>query len=192
MAPHYLDLAFWALGLEHPTRIETKGFSPSEEVTARWVVASYDFPARGDQPAVKLTWYDPPHKPAKFAEWKLDPAISTDGVMFVGDDGLLFAGLREHRLLPEAKFKNFQVPKPTLPRSPGHHQEWVDACLKNDPAGASTPFAYGAKVTETAILGAIAFRAGKALEWDAKAMKFPNAADAEQFLRTEYRDGARL
>ena len=64
--------------------------------------------------------------------------------------------------------------------------------MKNDPAATTCRFAYSGVLTEAVLLGNVAYRSGKALEWDAKNIKFPNAPEAEQFLHYEYRKGWEL
>ena len=188
---HLMDVAFWALDLQHPTRIEALGGAPlDEQITSEWIVAQYDYAARGDAPAVKLTWYDPPKQPPMLADWNLPEKLRGEGVVFVGEGGkLLYTNYGEHLLLPEAQFKDYQRPPKSIPSSPGHQQEWINACLKKDAKGTSTPFEYGALLTESALLGTVAFRAQKPLEWDAEKMRIKNAPDAEKFLDQEHRDG---
>jgi predicted dehydrogenase len=188
---HLMDIAFWALDLKYPTRISAEGGPKlDDEVTAEWIVATYDFPARGDKPAVTMTWYDPPKTPPMLSQWNLPPKFAGEGVMFIGEDGrMLFTNYGQHLLLPETTFASYTRPPQTIPKSPGHQAEWIDACLKNDPSATSTPFSYGGPLSETALLGTIAYRAQKPLEWDAAKMKFPNAPDAEKLLAREYRDG---
>src|SRR5207248_3844652 len=106
--------------------------------------AHYEFPARGERPPVTLHWYDNPQKPERHSQWKLDPVLAPEAVMFVGDDGMLCTNYDRHQLLPEEKFKSFKAPEKSLTKSPGHHRDWVDACLKGDPSAASAPFRYGA------------------------------------------------
>jgi len=188
---HLMDVAFWALDLKSPTRITADGGGTGDrtDICPEWIVATYDFPARGGQPAVQMTWYDPPKTPPALASWKLPEKFKGEGVVFVGAKGLLYTNYGEHLLLPEGQFNDFQPPAKTIPSSPGHQREWIEACLRNDVAGTSTPFSYGGPLTETALLGTIAYRAGKPLEWDAVAMRFPNAPDAERLLDYPHRAG---
>ena len=190
IACHLVDVPFWALDLKYPTRVETEGAPLDEEITTEWTIARYEFPARGEQPPVKLTWYDPPKLPAAHASWGLPEKLASEGVMFVGEDGrMLFTNYGQHLLLPEAKFADYQRPAPSIPPSPGHQAEWVNACLAGDPSATSTPFRYGGPLTEAALLGVVAFRTGKALEWDGAACRATNAPEAERFLTYKYRDG---
>jgi predicted dehydrogenase len=187
---HLMDIAFWALDLKYPTHIEAEGAPLDDNITAEWTIAKFDYPARGEMPAVKLTWYDPPKRPPMLAEWKVPEKFRGEGIVFVGEGGkMLFTNFGEHALLPEEQFKDFKAPEQTIPKSPGHQAEWVNACLENNPMATSAPFSYGGPLSETAILGTIAFRAQKPLDWDAANMKFTNAPEAEKLLGSDYRSG---
>jgi len=112
----------------------------------------------------------------------------SSGVLFEGEMGSLVAGYTSYRLLPEDRFKGFQPPKPTIPRSVGHHREWLQA-IRN--GGTTTcNFAYSGALAETVLLGNVAYRAGARLEWDGKGGRLANKVpQAEQYLRREYRKG---
>ena len=184
MACHYMDLPFWALGLRHPQAVAAEGSSPVHpETAAQWLIVRYEFPARGEQPPVRLTWYDGGKRPKLFAEGKL-PAWG-DGVLFVGDKGMLLADYNGRRLLPEAQFTGFVPPKPSIPKSIGHHREWVEACK----GGGRTTcnFDYSGALTEAVLLGNVSYRLGRPLTWDAARLRATDAPEAEQYLRREYR-----
>jgi predicted dehydrogenase len=184
MACHHMDLSFWALKLRHPTKVSAEGPPVQAESTSKHLTATYEFAARGDLPAVTLKWYDGGKRPPQFD----DPTFPKwgDGTLFVGDKGLLLAGYTKHKLLPEKDFADFKPPKPTIPDSIGHHKEWVQAC-KNGTA-TTCNFDYAGALTEAVLLGTVAYRVGKPLTWDAKNLK-TNEADAEKYLRTDYRKG---
>ena len=90
-------------------------------------------------------------------------------------------------MLPEDQFKDFKRPEPFIPKSLGHHAEWIHACKTG--TRSLCDFAYSGRLTEANHLGNVAYRAGKKLEWDTAAMRIPNAPDAERFLKREYRKG---
>jgi predicted dehydrogenase len=189
MACHYVDLPFWALKLRHPTKVSAEGSPrPDPEAVADWVIVNYEFPARGDLPAVKLTWYDGGKQPPHIAQGKV-PAWGS-GVLFVGEKGMLVADYGRHKLLPEKEFEGFVPPKPTIPDSVGHHKEWVEACKTGGPTTCN--FDYAGALTEAVLLGAVSYRVGKPLEWDAKALKATNCPAAENYLRRQYRKGWKL
>jgi len=58
MGCHFIDLAFWALNLDLPTRVSAEGTPVSPYTAATELTAHWDFAARGDRPAVKVHWYD--------------------------------------------------------------------------------------------------------------------------------------
>jgi predicted dehydrogenase len=186
MACHHMDLPFWALGLRYPTKVSSHGSpSPDAEAVADWQIVTYEFPARGKQPPVKLTWYDGGKRPELFAKGKL-PKWG-DGNLFVGSKGMLIAGYSEHKLLPEVEFKDFKRPEPFIAKSPGHHAEWIAAIKSRKPS--LCDFDYSGALTEAVLLGNVSYRCGQALEWDAENLKIKNAPEAEKFLRREYRKG---
>jgi predicted dehydrogenase len=189
MGCHYMDLPFWALDLKHPTKVEAEGPPVSKDGCPNWLIVHYDFPARGEQPPVKMHWYDGGKKPAAYKEWGINEKKWDSGVVFVGDKGLLVAGYGSHQLLPEKQFADFQRPEPTIKKSLGHHAEWVDACIKGDPSLTTCKFDYSGPLSETVLLGTVAYRAGKAIEWDAANLRVTNSPEAQQLIRREYRKG---
>lgn len=186
MACHHMDLPFWALNLRHPTKVSAEGPPPHPESTPVWLIVNYEFPARDKMPPVKLTWYHGSKRPALFAEEGKLPKWG-DGNLFVGEKGMLIAGYGSYKLLPEKQFADFKPPEPTIPRSIGHYKEWIEACKGNGPTTCN--FDYSGALTEAVLLGNVAFRAGKSLEWDAKALKASNAPEADKFIRKDYRKG---
>ncbi len=188
---HYMDLPFWALDLKHPTSVEAEGPPVHPEGTPAWLIARYAFPARGNQPPVRLTWYDGGKRPDALLKELLPPAPKRPtpkaGVLFVGTKGWLFADYGRHLLLPADRFKDYQRPKPTIPNSIGHHQEWIQACK----TGGETTcrFSYSGPLTEAALLGTVAYRTGEKLAWDGPAGRVTNCPKAERYLRHAYRKG---
>jgi predicted dehydrogenase len=187
MACHHIDLPFWALGLRTPTKLWAEGDpTPAHaETPAKGLVVHYEFPARGEQPAVKLTWYDGGKRPPHFKEGKV-PRWGTQGTLFIGEKGMLIADYTKRKLLPEKDFADFTPPKKSIPDSVGHHREWVEACKSGGPT--SCNFDYGGALTEAVLLGNVAYRSGKAITWDAAKLK-TGSAEADKFLHKEYRKG---
>lgn len=187
LGSHRNDLPFWALKLDAPLTIEAGGPPPHPDIAPASMWARYTYGARGaDLPPVTLTWYQGTEKPDLWRQGKI-PAWG-DGVLFVGEEGMLLADYGKHVLLPEAKFAGFQPPKPSIPPSPGQQAEWVLACKGEGPRPLCH-FGYSGPLTEANHLGNVAYRAGKKLEWDTKNLRFPNAPEAEKFLGRSYRQG---
>ena len=128
MGCHHLDLVFWALDLRHPTRIAASGPPAHPQFAPEGVKVEYDFPARGSQPAVKVTWYD--GNLAGEAFKKAGAQSWGDGSLFIGDKGMLLADYGGYRLLPEDKYKGFVAPAKSIPDSIGHYEEWMQANVK--------------------------------------------------------------
>ncbi|MEP0843252.1 MAG: Gfo/Idh/MocA family oxidoreductase, partial [Phycisphaerae bacterium] len=193
MGCHYMDLPFWALGIRHPRRVAAEGPPVHPDSCPPWLIVSYEYPAAQGRPAISLTWYHGGKRPRRLtdpAEFGLDKRDfhdmdRGDGVMFVGSKGVLLANYDRYALLPGADFKDFKPPRPWIPPSPGHHREWVDAC-KGGPA-ALCHFGYAGLLTEAVLLGNVAYRVGKPIEWDHENLKAVNAPDADRFIRHEYR-----
>lgn len=183
MACHYMDLPFWALDLRHPTKCEAEGPEVHPETCPLGLKVRYEFPKRGDKPPVKLTWYDGNMIPREVAGER----VPGSGVMFVGTEGKMYADYGNYRLFPVDKFKGFQAPEPTIARSIGHHAEWIKACKEGTPTTCN--FDYSGALTESVLLGNVAFRTGKSLDWDAKNLKATNCPEADKYLRKEYRKG---
>ncbi len=185
LGSHWNDLPFWALKLEAPLTIEAAGPPPHAEIAPATMSATYEYAARGNMPAVKLTWYQGDMKPEI---WKSGGIPQWgDGCLFVGDQGMLLASYDKHTLLPESNFADVKRPAPTIARSPGHHAEWLRACKTGQPTSAD--FQYSGWLTEANHLGNVAFRTGKKLQWDAAALRVTNAPEADKFIRREYRSG---
>ncbi len=184
MGCHYLDLAFWALDLRHPATIEAQGPPPHRESTPTVEHVRYEFAARGSQPPVLLTWTHGPQPPPVFEQHAF-PKWAWG--VFVGSAGMLLVNYSQYLLWPQDQFAGYRPPEPSIPRSPGHHLEWIAACKTGSPTTCN--FDYSGAVTETVLLGNLAYRVGRKLEWDAAGMKFPNCPEADQYLQREYRAG---
>jgi predicted dehydrogenase len=190
MGSHVIDLAFWALKLRDPLTCEAKG-DPSEAspyTNARWLNIAWEHPARGDMPPVELHWHDGIQRP------KSPPGFDLNkwglGVLFIGEKGMVLADYGKHFLLPEDKFKDFQRPEPSIPKSLGHHREWIHACKTGEPTTCN--FDYSGKLIEHNLLGNVSYRTGEKLQWDPKNLKATNCPEADKFIKREYRQGWEL
>jgi predicted dehydrogenase len=179
---HKMSTIFKALKLTHPTSVEACSTRVDSDIYPLGVIAYFEFPARGDMPPVKLTWYDGGLKPPVPKD--LEPERGISDVMYFGDKGTLMG----HRLVPETRMQAYGRPPKKLERSPGHHREWVDACRGGSPAGANFVDHAGV-LTETCMLGNVALRAGRKLMWDGPNFKITNDEAANKLLHREYRDG---
>lgn len=187
---HDMDAATWALDLKEPTTVEAHAAGQmNAEIGPHGEIVYYQFPARGDKPAVKLTWYDGGLMPPRPDEWSADEKMPGRGVLFIGDKGLLFCGGAggKPRLLPDSRNEAYQKPAASLKRSRGHHRDWLDAIKGGGPA--SSNFEYGAKLTEITLLGILSLRTGKKIYWDAANLKAIGVPEADVIIKEQYRPG---
>ncbi len=185
LGSHFNDLPYWALKLDAPKTIEAFGIDPHPEIAPASMSAKYEYGSRGDLPAVSLTWYQGTHKPEI---WKRREIPQWDsGILFIGSKGMLLSDYGKHVLLPEEKFVDFTPPTPFVPDSPGHQEEWVQACISGGPTG--SPFSYAGPLTEANHLGNVAYRVGKKITWNAKTMECVGCPEADPFIRRQPRAG---
>ncbi len=187
---HTLDTAVWALDLQYPELVEASSTALNEETTPLAAMYHYVFPALEGRPSIDLFWYDGGLRPPRPACLEPDQELPTaGGSLIVGDEGAILSGVwsLNPRIIPEEKRRRFQPPPPTIPRSRGHHRDWIEAC-KGGPA-ASSNFEYGARLTEIVLLGTVALRTGQCLRWDGPAMKATNVPEAEPLVHGYFRPG---
>jgi predicted dehydrogenase len=192
MACHIMDPSYTALKLTYPTSIEAVSEGGNEETAPKWSIITYQFPAEGNRPAVKIVWYDggkqPPRPEGVGPDEKLGDG--DNGTLFVGDKGMLACGCYGGgpTLLPRSRMEEYKRPAKTIPNSTGHYQEWIDR-IKGVPTpagGFSGDFDYACPFTEMVLLGNLAVRVGKPIQYDPANMRVTNEPDANKYLRREY------
>lgn len=190
---HDLDSAVWALELTTPTSVE---MHPAGRMTDHMIpfgeLGYFDFPARGGQPPVRVTWYSGGVRPARPAAMPKGQSLPSRGVLFVGEKGAMVCGGAggDPKLVDGTTDPEFHLHEPPLRRSNGHHRDWIDAA-KGGPA-ASSNFEVGAHLTEITLLGVVALRLRQRIEYDAAAMAITNVKNSEHLIRGEYRKGWEL
>jgi len=200
MACHTANLAFMALELGLPQRVSAVSGEINPETYPAWATVTYEFPAQGARPAVKLTWYEG----AKDGQRNLPPAdlvqgeqVPESGMILIGEKGSIFTPSdygSEQVLLPRKAFAGFQRPEPTIERLGGadgpdtdQKREWLRA-IQGGPAPMSN-FDYASEMTEAMLLGNLAVRMGMALNYDGQTGMVTNSREAEQLIRGTYREG---
>lgn len=195
---HTIDTPYWALDLGPPTRVEVEMQGEINPIhTSNGSIVTFHFAARPGKPPVTVKWYEGPSMPAapKGLDWKMPPY---GGLIMVGENGGICHGdMRpaSPQLYPMQRWQDYrasgdkQVPK-TLPRVRGIHGDWIDA-IKNG-TKACSDFRYSAPLTEAILLGALAVRTGKGLEWNAKTMEITGNPEAAKLVKTEARKGWRV
>jgi predicted dehydrogenase len=207
MGCHTANMAFMALKLGYPTTVAAECGDLNLETCPSWARVVLEFPARDEMVPCKFYWYEGRkdgvlvHPPQELLGkvLKKGQKLASSGSILVGDKGILFSpndyGAR-FVLLPEAQFKEVKKPERRLPRNgggdPGMKAEWVRAIRENKPQLALSNFDYAGLLTEAILLGNVAMRVGKKLEWDGPNCKAINAPEADQYLKREYRKGYSL
>jgi predicted dehydrogenase len=187
MACHTLNLPFMALDLRDPTAVEAESSGHNKDSYPKWSIIRYTFPARGQRPALTLTWYDGGKRPS--ADLLGGEAPNQSGSLMVGTKGTLYSARDNgggYKLLGDVT-----EPAVEYPQSPGHFAEFVRAIRGGEPAMSNFP-GYAGPLTETVLLGNLAVWAGKKIEWDAKNLRASNAPEVEPMIRNTYRKGYTL
>jgi predicted dehydrogenase len=187
---HTLDAAVWALGLDAPDSIEATSCGLNPETHPLSAIVTYRFPARGDRPPVKLTWYEGTRapRPDELEDGRRMP--EEGGLVFKGSKGKLMCGVYgdSPRLIPENLMQEARRPEKSIPRIDGtHEQDWVRACKSGAKAGAA--FEYSGPLTEICLLGNVAKRLDTRIEWDSANLRVVNSPEAETLIHRPYRAG---
>jgi len=208
---HAMDPVFRALKLGAPLSVQASSTRVNNETFPLGSMVTYSFPARppapqtinrhvaglegaaagaGEMPPCKLTWYDGGLRPPRPEGLPPGEKMGANGRLLVGEHGFIL-GNKVYPASQEADAAN--IPQ-SIPRSPGHHLEWVHACKGGQPAGSY--FDWAGPLAEAVLLGNVALRVQlredltlQPLLWDSASLKFTNLDEANRFLRRDYRAG---
>jgi len=188
MGSHMMDMAYWPLGLKDPTSCKAEGSEQSDDTVPTWLKVQWEHPANEWRDAIKVYWYDGGKKPG-FPMKIIDRGEAFKGMLIRGDKGWLLADYGYWILRNSGDMTDYRPPtkEELIPKSPGHHQEWIIGCKTGKETLCN--FDYAGALVEANMLALAAYRVGKPLEWDAKNMKATNCPEAEKFLKKTYREG---
>ena len=150
------------------------------------------FPKQETLPAFELYWYDGGMRPPVPEELG-DKGFEREGMIIVGDKGKILADYHcsHPRLIPDSKMDSYlhgqSMPKGTFERGA---DIWIDA-FKNKTQSPGS-FLLAGPITETILLGGVALRAGRRVDYDSQNMKITNFPEANKYLVREYRKGWEL
>jgi predicted dehydrogenase len=214
-AVHSTNLAFKAFRLdefwtsaatEFPEgrtfRVTAKCSELLTDTFPRWELIEFAAPRRKDRPAFTMTWCNgrAPGGRERIEDRlgrKLDWGDAGEkkwndyaGLLVVGSRGRLHSTGHNmtFSLLPAADFQDLLGPPRTLPRSPGHEREWLEA-IRGGPPPCSNFVDYGSLLTEFLLAGNIATQTGGVIEYDPLAGRIVNNPSANQLCAAVYRDG---
>ncbi len=191
MGSHTMDLAWNALDADLPTTASAKGEPVNPDVSPVRLETHFDIPKNKWRPAIKVAWYQGgamPESPAPFVDLKK----IGHGAMFEGTKGTLIADFQNRILLPGRKnadlsYYGRRESDKLLPVMSDFQKEWLDACKGN--LQTSCNFDYSGKMTEMMLLGLVAYRVGKKLDYDGAAGRVTNVPEANELLKRQYRPG---
>jgi predicted dehydrogenase len=210
MACHTVNWPFRSLKLGYPTEIEASSSGMNTEMYPTSSNIRFEFPAREGMPAVTLHWSDGGNKPPAEVTADVEATferISNSGCIMIGENGIIFSpddgdqdlrtfvklkgdqamiGLANH---PVARNIPQSIPRNAHSGSPDErqHKEWLQACKDGKHDVPYSNFDIAAYLTEIILLGCVALRVGKTLQWDGPNMKATNAPEAAKFVKREYR-----
>lgn len=187
MGCHILDPVINALELGPPSTVEAEGPEPDAESGPLWCVVNFEFPGTAHTTdKLKVVWYEAGKQPPReLFKAPADWPGSQNGVLFVGSKGNLFVGFPENpELFPKADFADYKLPE--LPED-NHYTQWTGAILGRDKV--SCPFSYSGPLTETVLLGNVAYRSQSKVVWDSKNLTAVDNPKAQALIKRTYREG---
>jgi predicted dehydrogenase len=191
MGSHTMDLVWNAIEAGLPTSAEAKGEPFNPDVTPVTLETHFSVPGNNWRPPIRVHWYQGgamPESPRRY----VDLRRIDHGAMFKGSKGFLVCGFDTRILLPWGDSADMTYLKPRtkeklLPPVGNFQTEWVKAC-KGD-LKTSCDFEYAGNMIEMMLLGLVAYRAGKKLDYDGAAGKVTNDESANALLSRKYREG---
>lgn len=211
MACHTVNMPFRACKLGYPTVVElevaSRLYPETYPLTSR---IRFEFPEREGLPPLKFWWYDgnprgsiAPLRPPAHVTREIVTMMGRlpgSGALIIGEKGKVFSpddyGARFYVVMngeedyvdgnKHEACKNVPV---TIPRSPGHVEEWFRMMKDGTPSYSN--FDIAAYLTEIILLGCVALRVGegKRMEWDGPNMRSTNLPEAAQFVKRNNRPG---
>lgn len=185
MGCHHFNPVVKSLRLGPPIRVEATATKVTPETAPLAAIVTYDFAARGSLPPCRVVWYDGGLQPPRPVE--LDAPLPEEGALYIGDDGKLLYSWQGGQFLSSRLAARAKEVPATLPRRPGTWGEFREACNGGEPAGCA--FDWAVPLTEMVLLGNLAIRTGKRLDWDAAARRFTNHEPANALLEEPYHNG---
>ncbi len=192
MGSHTMDLLWNAVDAKLPTTASAKGEAFNPDVTPVECESHFDHPANDWRGPITTSWYQGgamPRAPKDF----IDLNKIGHGAMFKGDKGFLVADFTSRLLLPygddsDLTYYTPRTKETVLPEIEHFQKQWFNAC-KNPSQKTACDFEYSGNMIEQMLLGLVAYRVGKKLEYDGAAGKVTNVPEANQYLGKEYREG---
>ncbi|MFT6179035.1 MAG: putative dehydrogenase [Akkermansiaceae bacterium] len=197
MACHTSAMAFMALDLGLPTRVSAKNSELNPETYQAWATITYEFPARGDRPPVKLVWYEGAENGKRnIPNLKLPggKTPTSSGSLLIGEKGRLYSPGDSGNTQELDGISQVEIPERSIPRfgndgdtDKNQKQEWIEAIRGGNPTVSNFDFA--SVLTESMLLGNVAVRMGKPIDYDGKTGTVTNNPDAAAIIERARRKG---
>jgi predicted dehydrogenase len=180
---HIVDVAVWALDLEAPRSVAAFGgrfFVNDETETPDTMEAVLEYPK------LLLMFSFRPTPLTGFEH------MGHIGCVFEGTEASLVTNYTAHEVwVGGKKADDFPRPDPTIPDSPGHTREFLDA-IKTRNLETTCNVRYGHRVTKPGLLSNIAFRTGRRIQWNDQQERIVGDSDASRYLRRHFRKDYKL
>jgi predicted dehydrogenase len=191
MGSHTMDLAWNAIDAGLPTSAAGKGDPFNSEVTPVKLETHFQIPANDWRQAITVSWYQGGAMP-ETPFHSIDLNTIDHGALFEGSKGSIVADFQNRILFPQGDESNLTYYKPRakealLPPLGNFQQQWINACKGN--LKTSCDFGYGSDMIEMMLLGLVAYRAGKKINYDGVTGEVTDCPEANDYLRHTYRDG---
>lgn len=173
---HITDVVYWALGLKAPKSVAATGrreITDDNAETPNFLEVQYEYPG------LDMVWTLNPQGPPGFEDWGI-------GAAFQGSEGTLVANYSEYKVFRKGKqVMDFTPPQATIPDSPGHLREFLDSIKSRKLT--TCDIEYGHQLTKGGLLGNIALRTGRRIQWDDTAERIVNDKTADKMVTRRYR-----
>jgi predicted dehydrogenase len=180
---HIVDVAVWALDLEAPKSVAAMGgrfFLNDETETPDTLEALLEYPN-----LLLMFSFRPTPLPG-FEH------MGHIGCVFEGTEGSLVTNYTDHEVwLGGKKVADFPRPAPSIPDSPGHTREFLNAIKARD-LETTCNVRYGHRVTKPGLLSNIAYRTGRRIQWDDTKERIIDDKDASRYLSRRFRHDYKL
>ena len=173
---HITDVAYWGLDLKAPKYVSATGHRElvdDNAETPNYLELQYEYPG------VSMVWSLNPQGPPAFENWGI-------GAAFQGSDGTIVTNYGEHKLFRAGKeVTDFKRPEPSIANSPGHIREFLDSIKSRQPTTCNVEYAH--KLNKGGLLGNIAYRTGRRIQWDDANERIVGDKDAQKYVTRQYR-----
>ncbi|HSH19152.1 MAG TPA: hypothetical protein VLA03_01790, partial [Draconibacterium sp.] len=199
---HTLDIPVYVMGLGYPSAVymdnslDFRNEFDNKNSSPEGATYVYEFPESVNRPAVKVFWYEGGRMP-KFPKEvhsetpEMKKAIGTGGCLLVGDKNTVLSPTMRpgnpKLIYNWEEIKQNPVDKIT-PRAVGNPVQEIIAAVKGDIEKCGSNFDYAVPLTETVILGTVAIRSNKKVEYNPQTMTFSDST-LNEYIKEPVRKG---